>query len=103
MIIGLSHNFGPVCEINLEQSYVYYCLLPVNIYYNEKTILTLEDMFQMCILEFARNYYEHLPLMGVSYNNSCHSTTKMASYEALNGRKCQSPLCWLQAREKIVT
>ncbi|XP_072089573.1 uncharacterized protein [Arachis hypogaea] len=35
-----------------------------------------------------------------AYNNSYHTSIRMAPYEALYGRKCQSPLCWYEAREK---
>nr|XP_025613669.1 uncharacterized protein LOC112706504 [Arachis hypogaea] len=36
------------------------------------------------------------------YNNSFHASNGMTSYEALYGRKCQSPLCWDQADESSV-
>ena len=36
----------------------------------------------------------HLFLIEFSYNNSYHSSIRMAPYEALYGRKCRSPLVW---------
>ncbi|GJZ23848.1 putative reverse transcriptase domain-containing protein [Tanacetum coccineum] len=34
-----------------------------------------------------------------SYNNSYHSSVRCASYEALYGRKCRSPIMWAEIRE----
>lgn len=68
---------------------------------SERTIQTLEDMLRACVLDFGGNWEKHLPLIEFSYNNSYHSTIKMAPYEALYGRKCRSPSCWLQVGEKV--
>ena len=37
-----------------------------------------------------------LPLVEFTYNNIYHSNIGMAPYEALYGRRCQTPLCWQQ-------
>ncbi|KAL0298104.1 UNVERIFIED_CONTAM: Transposon Ty3-I Gag-Pol polyprotein [Sesamum angustifolium] len=55
---------------------------------SERTIQTLEDMMRAYIIEFRRNWNDHIPLMEFAYNNSFHSNIGMASYEALYGRKC---------------
>nr|GFB51183.1 putative reverse transcriptase domain-containing protein [Tanacetum cinerariifolium] len=34
-----------------------------------------------------------------TYNNSYHATIKAAPFEALYGRKCRSPVCWIEVRE----
>ena len=67
---------------------------------SERTIQTLEDMLRACTLEFKGNWDEHLPLVEFSYNNSFHSSIKMAPYQALYGQKCRTPSCWLEAGEK---
>nr|GEV00680.1 putative reverse transcriptase domain-containing protein [Tanacetum cinerariifolium] len=41
----------------------------------------------------------HLPLVEFSYNNSYHSSIKCAPFEALYGRKCQTPIAWTEVRE----
>ncbi|KAI3709207.1 hypothetical protein L2E82_38966 [Cichorium intybus] len=46
---------------------------------------------------------EHLPLVEFAYNNSYHSSIKMPPFEALYGRKCRTPLCWLKAGETKLT
>ena len=35
-----------------------------------------------------------------SYNNSYQESIKMASFEALYGRKCRTPLNWVESRER---
>lgn len=67
----------------------------------ERTIQALEDMLRACVLKFTGGLDKHLPLIKFPYNNSCHSTIKMAPYKALYGKKCISPSCWLQAGEKV--
>ncbi|KAJ9539019.1 hypothetical protein OSB04_031752 [Centaurea solstitialis] len=65
----------------------------------ERTIQTLEDMLRACVLEFGGSWDDHLPLVEFSYNNSCHASIQCAPYEALYGRKCRSPLNWLEVGE----
>ena len=38
--------------------------------------------------------------MEFAYNNSYHSSIKMAPSKALYGTKCRSPLCWEKVDEK---
>ena len=38
--------------------------------------------------------------MGFAYNNSYQASIKMASFEALYGRKCRTPVCWVEVGEK---
>jgi len=58
----------------------------------ERTIQTLEDMLRACAIELPGSWDHHLPLAEFAYNNSYHSSIKMAPFEALYGRKCRSPL-----------
>ncbi|GJW37134.1 hypothetical protein Tco_0060054 [Tanacetum coccineum] len=43
-------------------------------------------MLRAYVLEFA-------------YNNSYHSSVRCASFEALCGRKCRSPILWVEVGE----
>ncbi|GKC38906.1 putative reverse transcriptase domain-containing protein [Tanacetum coccineum] len=61
---------------------------------SERTIQTLEDMLQTCIIDFGKGWERHLPLVEFSYNNSYHASIKAAPFEALYGRKCRSPVYW---------
>ncbi|GKC66800.1 putative reverse transcriptase domain-containing protein [Tanacetum coccineum] len=45
----------------------------------------------------------HLPLIEFSYNNSYHTSIKAALFEALYGRKCQSPICWAEVGDAQLT
>nr|GEX21255.1 hypothetical protein [Tanacetum cinerariifolium] len=59
---------------------------------SECTIQTLKDMLRACVIDFGGNWDVHLPLAEFSYNNSYHSSIRYASFEALYGRKCRSPV-----------
>lgn len=65
----------------------------------ERTIQTLEDMLRACVMDFKGNWDDHLPLIEFAYNNSFHSSIQMASYEALYGRRCRSPIGWFEVGE----
>ena len=56
----------------------------------KRTIQTLEDMLRSCVIDFKGSWDNHLSLIEFAYNNSYHSSIQMASYEALNGRRCRS-------------
>ena len=60
---------------------------------SERTIQTLEDMLRACVMEFKGSWDTHLALMEFSYNNNYQASIEMASFEALYGRKCRTPVC----------
>jgi hypothetical protein len=43
-----------------------------------------------------------MPYAEFSYNNSYQASIKMASFEALYGRQCRTPLFWSQTGESQV-
>ena len=45
---------------------------------------------------------EHLPLVEFAYNNSYQASIGMAPFEALYGRPCRSPTCWLEGGEPLI-
>ncbi|KAL4579132.1 hypothetical protein LXL04_015268 [Taraxacum kok-saghyz] len=63
---------------------------------SKRTIQTLEDMLRACVIDFGSSWDTHLPLIEFPYNNSYHTTIKAEPFEALYGRKCQSPVCWAE-------
>lgn len=54
----------------------------------EKSIQTLEDMLQACVIDYSGSWYDHLSLIKFDYNNSYHSRIGMAPFKALYGRRC---------------
>nr|GFB46684.1 putative reverse transcriptase domain-containing protein [Tanacetum cinerariifolium] len=70
---------------------------------SERTIQTLEDMLRACVIDFGKGWVNHFPLVEFSYNNSYHASIKAASFKALYGRKCRSPVCWNEVGEFHLT
>nr|GEU34151.1 reverse transcriptase domain-containing protein [Tanacetum cinerariifolium] len=69
---------------------------------SERTIQTLEDMLHACVIDFGKGWDRHIPLVEF-YNNSYHTSIKAALFEALYGRKCQSPICWADVGDAQLT
>nr|GEW49413.1 reverse transcriptase domain-containing protein [Tanacetum cinerariifolium] len=63
---------------------------------SERTIQTLEDMLRACVIDFRKGWDRHLPLVEFSYNNSYHTSIKVAPVEAFYGKKSRSRVCWLR-------
>nr|GEU95821.1 putative reverse transcriptase domain-containing protein [Tanacetum cinerariifolium] len=70
---------------------------------SERTIQTLENMLRACVIDFGNGWERHLPLVEFSYNNSYHASIKAAPFEALDGRKCRSPVCWAEVGDAQLT
>ncbi|GJY48185.1 putative reverse transcriptase domain-containing protein [Tanacetum coccineum] len=70
---------------------------------SERTIQTLEDMLRACVMDFGKGWDRHLPLVEFSYNNNYHTSIKAASFEALYGQKCRSPICWDEVGDAQLT
>jgi len=56
-------------------------------------------MLRAWVIDFGKAWDIHLPLIEFSYNNSYHTSIKVAPFEALYGQKCRSPLCWVEVRD----
>ena len=69
---------------------------------SERTIQILEDMLRACILDLKSSWEEHLPLVEFAYNNSYQASIQTALYEALYGRPCRSPICWIEVGESTI-
>nr|GEV02527.1 putative reverse transcriptase domain-containing protein [Tanacetum cinerariifolium] len=66
---------------------------------SERMIQTLEGMLRACVIDFGGTWDVHLPLAEFFYNNSYHSSIRCASFKALYGRKCRSPILWAEIGE----
>ncbi|GKC77792.1 putative reverse transcriptase domain-containing protein [Tanacetum coccineum] len=56
-------------------------------------------MPRACVLDFGGSWEVHLPLVEFSYNNNYHSSVRFVPFEALYGRKCRSPIMWVEVGE----
>ncbi|GJT38227.1 putative reverse transcriptase domain-containing protein [Tanacetum coccineum] len=70
---------------------------------SQRTIQTLEDMLRACVIDFGNGWDRHFPPMEYLYNNSYHTSIKVALFEALYGRKCRSPVCWTEVGDSQIT
>ena len=69
----------------------------------EIVIQVLEDMLRGCVLDFSGSSDRYIPLMKFAYNNSYQSSIGMTPYEVLYGRRCRTPMCWIELNEhKII-
>ena len=62
----------------------------------------LEDMLRACVLAYPQKWDECLLLAEFSYNNSYQESIKMASFEALYGHQCRTPLIWSETGETTI-
>jgi hypothetical protein len=89
-----------ILGMNLDMSTAYH---PQTDGQSERTIQTMEDMLRAYVMDFGKGWDKHLPLAEFSYNNSYHASIKAASFEALYGRKCRSPICWDEPEDRLLT
>jgi hypothetical protein len=68
----------------------------------ERVNQILEDMLRVCALQYGRSWDKSLLYVEFSYNNSYQESLKMALFEMLYGRRCQTPLFWSEAGERKV-
>jgi hypothetical protein len=59
-------------------------------------------MLRACALQCERSWDKSLPYVEFSYNNSYQESLKMAPFEMLYGRRCQTPLFWNETGEQKV-
>ena len=54
------------------------------------------------MINYEGSWDRHIPLVEFVYNNSFQSSIGMAHYEAFYGRKCRTPMGWMELSEKNV-
>jgi hypothetical protein len=62
----------------------------------------LEDMLRACVMEYQGSLDKNLPWAEYLYNNSYLESQKMAPFEVLYGRRCHTPLNWIDPGEKVI-
>lgn len=51
-------------------------------------------MLKMCVTRQPKRWDEFLPLLEFAYKNVYQESLKMSPFEALCGRKCNTPISW---------
>jgi hypothetical protein len=69
---------------------------------HQNFVIFLEDLLRACVLTFDKSWESSLPYAEFSYNNRYQASIKMSPFEALYGRKCQTPLMWSNIGEKTL-
>ena len=82
---------------NLVRSFAYH---PQTLGQTERVNQILEDMLRACVISSKGSWDKWLPLAEFSYNNSYQESIKMALFKALYGRKCRTPLNWVESGER---
>ena len=57
-------------------------------------------MLRAYVISSKGSWEKWLPLAEFSYNNSYQESIKMAPFVALHGRKCRTPLKWIETEER---
>ena len=57
-------------------------------------------MLRACVISAKGSWEKWLPLAKFSYNNSYQESIQMAPFEALYGRRCRTPLNWVEPRKR---
>jgi hypothetical protein len=68
----------------------------------ERVNQVLEDMLRDCVLNYHDKWDKCLPLAEFSYNNCYQESLRMASFEALYGRRYRTPLNWIEPGERMI-
>jgi hypothetical protein len=75
---------------------------PQSDWQTERVNKILEDLLRASVLTFDRDWESSLSYVEFSYNNSYQASIKMSPFEALYGRRCQTPLMWSNVGEKTL-
>ena len=67
----------------------------------ERVNQVLEDMLRACAISFPEKWDGCLKLAEFSNNNSYQESIRMAPFKALYGRKCRTPLNWVEVGDWI--
>jgi hypothetical protein len=84
---GLLNGFGT----NLNFSTTYHPELDEQ---TERVNQVIEDMLRMYVMDKPSKWEDYLHLVELSYNNGYQTSLKMSPFEALYGRKCNTPVSW---------
>ena len=59
-------------------------------------------MLRMYVMDKPSRWEDYLHLVEFAYNNGYHASLKMSPFEALYGRKCNTPVSWDNPADRVV-
>ena len=68
----------------------------------ERINQVIEDKLRMYVMDQPSKWEYYLCLVEFACNNSYHASLKMSPFEALYGRKCNTPISWNNPIDKVV-
>jgi hypothetical protein len=68
----------------------------------ERVNQVIEDMLRMYVMDKPSKWEDYLHLVEFSYNNGYQASLKMSPFEALYGRKCNTPVSWDNPADRAV-
>jgi transposase InsO family protein len=92
---GLFKGFGT----NLNFSTTYH---PQTDGKTERVNRIIEDMLRMYVMDKPSKWEDYLHLGEFAYNNGYQDSLRMSPFEALYGRKCNTPVSWDNPADRVV-
>ena len=92
---GLFNGFGT----NLNFSTTYH---PESNGQTERVNQVIEDMLRMYVMDKSSKWEDYLHFVDFSYNNRYQTSLIMSPFEALYGRKCNTPVSWDNLADRVV-
>jgi hypothetical protein len=62
----------------------------------------IEDMLRVYVMDKPSRWEDYLHLVEFAYNNGYHASLNMSPFEALYGRKCNTPVSWDNPADRAV-
>jgi hypothetical protein len=62
----------------------------------------IEEMLRMYVMDKPSKWEDYLHLVEFAYNNGYQASLKMSPFEALYGKKCNTPVCWDNLAYRVV-
>jgi hypothetical protein len=59
-------------------------------------------MLTMYVMDKPTQWEKYLPLVEFAYNNGYQASIMMSPFEALYGRKCNTPVSWDNPADRVV-
>ena len=68
----------------------------------ERVNQVIEDMLRMYVMDHPSKWEDYLHLVEFAYNNGYPSSLNMSPFEAVYGRKCNTPISWDNPMDRVI-